>query len=155
MDVSDRRSGDEVAAGQGGAGGLVTLGAGSAGAVLAAFHGTAPAAAQVPAPFSQVICLIPETRIAGTTHVPGIEGLADRLREGDRLTLQRDPDNRFDSWAICVLDPRGQRLGFVPADRNEIPARLMDGGKHLYGEVLDVELRGSWVRIGMAVYLDD
>jgi hypothetical protein len=38
---------------------------------------------------------------------------------------------------------------------NDIPARLLDAGKELYGSVVDVERRGSWTRIRMDVYLDD
>jgi len=43
----------------------------------------------------------------------------------------------------------------VPVDVNEIPARLMDGGKRLYGEVTEVRLVGGWWRIAMGVWMDD
>ena len=78
-----------------------------------------------------------------------------RRLEGDGLRLERDTKNRFDHWAIRVLDARGRRLGFLPADNNEIIARLMDGGKRIVGEVLSVEDVSGWARIGMAVWLDD
>ncbi|MBR3315648.1 MAG: HIRAN domain-containing protein [Atopobiaceae bacterium] len=118
-------------------------------------HGGVDAGFGVPKPFSQPICLAPKTRVAGTAHVDGIAELAESLSEGDRLRLERDPHNRWDRWAIRVLDGDGHRLGFVSADVNEMPARLMDGGKRLYGEVTGVELRGGWWRIGMGVWLDD
>jgi hypothetical protein len=54
-----------------------------------------------------------------------------------------------------VLDARGRRLGYVPADVNEILARLMDAGKRLYGEVTEIDLVGSWWRIAMGVWMDD
>lgn len=136
-------------------GGLSVVTASSAGALIAAMHGGGGAMPDVPKPFSQAICLVPDARVAGTTHVEGIDALAQRLSEGDRLRLERDARNRYDTWAIRVLDGEGNRLGFVPADINEIPARLMDGGKRLYGTVTDVDLVGGWWRIGMEVWLDD
>lgn len=124
-----------------------------AGLVLGLLHGGQ--GGDLPAPFSEPILLVEGTRVAGTTHVPGIRTLAARLSLDERLRLVRDPRNAHDRWAIRVLDAQGERLGFVPADCNEIPARLMDAGKHLYAQVRGVEMRGAWVRIGMDVYLDD
>lgn len=109
----------------------------------------------LPAPFSEPILLVERTRVAGTTHVPGIRAQAARLSKGERLSLVRDPKNSHDRWAIRVLDAQGERLGFVPADCNEVLARLMDAGKHLYAQVRGVEMRDSWVRVGMDIYLDD
>lgn len=109
----------------------------------------------IPKPFAQEICLIPETRIAGTTHIDNIAELADALAKDSKLTLVREPNNAFDRWAIKVLDARGNKLGFLPADNNEILARLMDGGKRLFARVLDKELRGSWHVIKVEVVLDD
>ena len=134
---------------------LVPIDLGTAGGLLAAMHGGGSAGVEVPKPYAQRICLLPDVRVAGTSHVEGIFELASQLHEGDGLRLERDPMNRYDSWAIRVLDARGRRLGFVPADNNEIIARLMDGGKRIVAEVLGVEDVGGWVRIGMAVWLDD
>lgn len=136
-------------------GGLVSVTSSTAGALLVAMHQGSGSVLDVPKPFSQPICLIPETRIAGTTHVEGIDELAERLTKGARLELVRDVKNRYDQWAIKLRNGDGAYLGFVPADVNEIPARLMDGGKRLFAEVNDVELRGSWWRVGIGVWLDD
>ena len=108
-----------------------------------------------PKPFSQEICLIPETRIAGTTHVENIAELAEALEVGGKLKLVRESGNAFDSWAIKVTNARGEKLGFLPADNNEILARLMDAGKHIFTRVLDKELRGKWYVIKIEVLLDD
>ena len=134
---------------------LAPLDLGTAGGLLAAMHGNGPAGVEVPTPYAQRICLLPDVRVAGTSHIDGIGELASQLHEGDGLRLERDTKNRFDHWAIRVLDARGRRLGFLPADNNEIIARLMDGGKRIVGEVLSVEDVSGWARIGMAVWLDD
>jgi hypothetical protein len=112
-------------------------------------------ALSVPKPFSQPICLVPDTRVAGTSHVEDIDRLAGLLSEGDRLRLERDVDNRYDRWSIRVVSDEGRKLGYVCADVNEIPARLMDGGKRLFAQVSSVERRGSWWRIAIGVWLDD
>ena len=127
----------------------------TAGAILAAMHSMGKPDLDVPNPFAHPICLVPMTRVAGTTHVKGIAEIAERLSEGDRLRLERDTRNRYDQWTIRVYDDAGNRIGFVSADVNEIPARLMDGGKSLFAEVTDVQLVGRWWRIGMGVWLDD
>jgi len=136
-------------------GALVAVNAGNAGGLLAVMHGGDSGVLDVPKPFAQPICLVDDTRVAGTTHVEGIDELVRGLQEGDRLGLERDPSNKHDRWCIRVLDGQGRRLGFVPADVNQIPARLMDGGKRLFAKVTEVELRGGWRRIGMEVWLDD
>lgn len=127
----------------------------TAGAIIAAMHGTGRPGLDVPKPFAHPICLVPMTRVAGTTHVKGIAEIAGHLSKGDRLRLERDALNRYDQWTIRVFDDAGNRIGFVSADVNEIPARLMDGGKSLFAEVTDVKLVGRWWRIGMGVWLDD
>jgi hypothetical protein len=109
----------------------------------------------VPKPFSQPVRLIDAVAVAGTTHVPGIERIAAGLHPGDRLRFERDPGNAHDARAVKVFSPGGERVGWLPVDVNDIPARLMDAGKELYGSVVDVERRGSWTRIRMDVYLDD
>jgi len=138
-----------------GAASLATIAPATAGMLIAAMHSEGGGAFDVPKPFSQSICLVPDTRVAGATHVERIEELAQGLSEGDRLRLERDPHNRQDKWAIRVLNLHGNRLGFVPVDVNEIPARLMDGGKRLYGKVTEVRLVGNWWRIAMGVWMDD
>lgn len=127
-----------------------------AGSVLSLIHGgTGAGKIEVPKPFSEPICLIPETRVAGTAHVEDIDEIAEDLEEGVHLRFERDATNRYDRWAIRVYDGKDRRMGFVAADVNEIPARLMDAGKRVFGKVTDVKLLGSWYKIEMAVYLDD
>lgn len=135
--------------------GIAPVTTSTAGAIIAAMHGNGTGGLTIPKPFSHPICLVPSTRVAGTTHVKGIRDLANHLAEGDRLRLQRDAHNHYDQWAIKVFDASNNRLGFVSADVNEIPARLMDGGKSLFAEVVGVELVDSWVKIEIGVWLDD
>lgn len=106
-------------------------------------------------PFSAPILIIERTRIAGTTHVPHILDYAAQLQRGQMLRFARETENQHDRWAISVFDAEDHKLGYMPVDCNEIPARLMDGGKRLFGKVAGVQQRGSWTKIDMEVYLDD
>lgn len=107
-----------------------------------------------PLPFENRICLMEDTRVAGTTHVAGIDDIVHDIHDGQELRFEREKGNLQDGWAIKVF--AGQhRIGYVPCDRNEIVARLMDGGKHVYGTVASIEKLGNWNKIRMEVYLDD
>lgn len=126
----------------------------SAHMTLALLNGE-PGGLSVDMPFSNKICLVPHTRVAETGKVADIDEAAAALREGDTLRLVRQKGNLANRWAIQVLSPRGGKLGFVPRDVNQILARLLDGGKHVFAEVLDVSERNYWWRIEIAIYLDD
>lgn len=101
------------------------------------------------------ICFIERTSVAGTGHIPGIRHIADRLALGESLLLERDTLNAHDMFAVCVKDKRGNRLGYLSCEFNEIVSRLMDGGKSVSGLVTSVNQVGRWTKIDMAVMLDD
>ena len=42
----------------------------------------------------------------------------EALSEGDVLSLERDPDNKYDSNAVKILNPEGEMIGFVPKEFN-------------------------------------
>ncbi|MCL1847718.1 MAG: HIRAN domain-containing protein [Coriobacteriia bacterium] len=109
----------------------------------------------VGAPFDDPIYLV-DVHVAGTTHVDNIDVLVEGLSVGDRLSFQRDKDNPYDKLAIRVMNHNDVRIGFIPCDKNEILARLMDGGKLLYGEIMEKALIDRhWNKITMRVFLDD
>ena len=105
-------------------------------------------------PFSQEIFLI-EVHIAGTTHIDNIDILEPKLTEGVEVQFFREPNNQYDAKAIVVRDKDGNKLGYIPRDKNEILSRLMDAGKLLYGKVKTKEKIGEWIKIEMEVYLKD
>ena len=109
---------------------LATIGAGS----LIAASDAAGAPLSVPIPFQNKIVLIEDTRIA--------------------VRLEREPGNLADTWAIRVFSGE-QRIGYVPADCNEVLARLMDGGKALSAKLTGKEKVGNWNKLHMEVSLDD
>ncbi len=78
-----------------------------------------------------VQALIPKRKIylqqffvAGFRHYKGMEML-EHLQENDLLELRREVENEYDDCAIAVYWQQ-EKIGFVPADLNEMLARLMD-----------------------------
>ena len=105
-------------------------------------------------PFSNSIYLI-NVHIAGTSYIENIDRLEPELTIGKRLKFFREPDNEYDERAIVVKSEHGDKLGYIPRDKNEILSRLMDAGKLIYGEVYSKELIGNWWKITVQVFLDD
>lgn len=105
-------------------------------------------------PFHSTIYLV-DAHIAGTTHIKNMKELEPNLTSGKKLWFFREPDNPHDHLAIAVRDEDGNKLGYIPKGKNEILSRLMDGGKLLYGTVVEKQILGDWVKITMQVFLED
>ena len=83
------------------------------------------------------------------------ETVFDDLKVGDKLILQREPENRFDENAILVLDEKKRKLGYVPERDNIVFTRLMDAGKYLTAKVKRNEPKGSFRQVNISIYLVD
>jgi hypothetical protein len=108
----------------------------------------------LPRPFERDIFLF-DTHVAGTSHVEGMEELEPHLKVGERLDFFREPDNPHDKRAIAIKSAGGARIGYVPRADNVVFSRLMDAGKLLFGKISSKEMQGSWLKIGIKVYLHE
>jgi hypothetical protein len=104
-------------------------------------------------PFAKEIVLM-ETHVAGTGR-RSLRGIEPTLAEGDHLVLRREPENPHDAHAVVVLTGGGDKLGYLPRDRNEIPARLMDAGKLLFARLESKSWLGDWLQLSARVILRD
>ena len=104
-------------------------------------------------PLSHEIMLF-DSYVAGTTHIKD-ETVFDEIKVGDKLILQREPENRFDENAILVLDDKKRKLGYIPEKDNIVFARLMDAGKYLIAKIDRIEPKGSFRQINISIYLVD
>ena len=104
-------------------------------------------------PLSHEILLF-DSYVAGTTHIKD-ESVFDEIKVGDKLILQREPENRFDENAILVLDDKKRKLGYIPEKDNIVFARLMDAGKYLIAKIDRMEEKGSFRQINISIYLVD
>ena len=76
------------------------------------------------------------------------------LRPGDKLSLKREPDNRFDDRAIAVLSAQNEKIGYIPENESAVLANLMDAGKLLIAKVESVGNR-LFLRVRIGIYLVD
>lgn len=93
--------------------------------------------------------------MAGTSFIEGIEELEPHLNIGDKLEFFREPDNPHDSKAIVIKNADGVKVGYVPRADNVIFSRLMDAGKLLFGRITNKEMRGTWLKMDIKIYLHE
>ena len=94
-----------------------------------------------------------DTNVAGTSYVED-KSVFDIIETGDRLTLVRE-ENKFDDNAIVISTKDGKKLGYIPEKDNLIFSRLMDAGKLLMAKVSSHEVKGTFHRIAIGIYLVD
>ena len=104
-------------------------------------------------PFARDIFLC-HLHIAGTPYYDA-KTARKKLEPGQRLTLQREPENPHDEMAIEIMTAEPLKLGYIPRRLNEIPARLMDAGKNLFLEMEAVEERHDYLDITVKLYMAD
>ena len=90
--------------------------------------------------------------VAGFQYHRG-ESIWASLREGEGVTLVREPDNVFDPRAVRV-DWQGNKLGYVPRIDNAAVSHLLDSGQSVSAEIVTLrESSNPWDRIEFAIYL--
>ena len=107
----------------------------------------------LPKPFVQEVELL-DCNIAGTTFL-NLKDIEPKLKKHQLLVLKREPKNQYDDKAILILTEDGQKLGYVPQEKNEILSKLMDAGKLLFGRLDEKNWFGRWLKLDIQVYLRD
>lgn len=95
-----------------------------------------------------------ECPIAGTSHLD-LEAVEPTLNLNDRFFLIREPQNEFDSFAVAIYSAKQIKLGYLPRDKNESTARLLDAGKSLFAVLMSKEWQGDWLRLSVKVMFID
>ncbi len=72
----------------------------------------------------------------------GFVDLKDRIRNGDILGMERDRDNAYDPFAVCVTW-KGVKLGYLPSTENIVIANLLDSGVSMNCYISKVDLEAS------------
>ena len=107
----------------------------------------------LPKPFVQEVELL-NCNIAGTTFL-NLEDIEPKLKKHQLLVLKREPKNEYDDNAILILTEDGQKLGYVPQEKNEVLSNLMDAGKLLFGKLNEKTWVDDWLKLDVQVYLRD
>jgi len=108
----------------------------------------------LPLPYVKEIFLM-KCHVAGTSYRKNIKEIEKELQEKDLLVFKRETDNQHDKLAIVIFDTKGQKLGYVPRDRNEVIARLMDAGKLIFGKLERKQWKDDWLKADIRVYMRD
>jgi hypothetical protein len=96
--------------------------------------------------------LVQSSPLAGFRHYAG-ETFWSQLREGDALTLIREPDNPHDANAVRI-EWRGHQLGYLPRAENRAVAAAMDAGEPIDARIARLRVaRNPWQRILVDVYV--
>ncbi|MBC6493024.1 HIRAN domain-containing protein [Flavihumibacter stibioxidans] len=90
--------------------------------------------------------------VAGFRHYEGMK-LLDAMKTGDLLELVREPENEYDPCAIA-LHWQGKKIGFVPADTNEMLSYLLDtDALSLFAVITHLEKKSQpWENVAVAIY---
>ena len=96
-----------------------------------------------------------ECIVAGTTYIQNLDEIAKKIEIGQFLDLKREQENEYDNFAISIYNSQGDKLGYIPRDKNETIARLMDAGKWFYAKVYNKKWKGNWLKIELEVFLKE
>lgn len=90
--------------------------------------------------------------VAGFRHYKGMD-LLPQMKEGDLLELVREPANEYDDCAVA-LHWQGAKIGFIPADTNEMLSYLIDADAlSLFAVITHLEKNAQpWENVAVAVY---
>lgn len=90
--------------------------------------------------------------VAGFRFYKGME-LLPHMQEQDMVELRRHPDNEHDEFAVALYWQQ-EMIGYLPADSNEIIARLMDAkALPLVGIITHLQRDAKpWENVAVAVY---
>jgi HIRAN domain len=120
---------------------------------LALLHAQLEAGDGLAAPFAKEIFLL-EARVSATSHFPDRK-IEPTLQKNDTLVLRREINNPHDPLAILILTEKGEKFGYIPRDRIEILARLMDAGKILFARLESKRWQGDWLCVQVRIFLRD
>lgn len=93
-------------------------------------------------------CIVARTSFRRLTEIES------KLNNEVKLELKREPKNKYDAFAIPLYF-QDKKVGYIPKDKNETIARLLDAGKNFYASINAKEWEGNWLRIEIKIFLKD
>lgn len=96
--------------------------------------------------------LLQESSVAGFQYYQD-RVLWSQMKEGESLTLKREPQNKYDKRAVEVFW-QNQKLGYVPRIDNAAVSQLIDRGEKLAVRISRLkQSTNPWEEIKMEVFL--
>ena len=97
--------------------------------------------------------MVPECMFAGTSFRK-LDKVEAELLSTVQLEMKREGKNEFDEFAIALYF-EDVKVGYIPRDKNEVIAKLMDAGKAFYSKIQAKEWEGNWLRLDVKVYINE
>ena len=97
--------------------------------------------------------LVLECLVAGTSFRK-LDKIEPAIKSEVKLGLKREPGNEHDLFAVALWFDE-TKIGYIPRDKNEVIARLLDAGKSFFAVLSAKEWEGNWLRLDIKVYLKD
>ena len=104
-------------------------------------------------PFARELVVL-ECNVAGTSYQE-LDEIEPLLQPKDKFFLLREPDNKFDNFAVAIYTSRKEKLGYLPREKNETTARLLDAGKSIFGVLVSKQWNDEWLKLVVEIYLID
>ncbi len=79
--------------------------------------------------------------------------IREDLTMGQWLYLEREPDNSYDKNAVKVYTKSWVDIGYIPKERNNKLAELMDNGYDCRAQVMDIT-GGTWNKENFGIVVD-
>ena len=102
--------------------------------------------------FSKEI-LVLQCLVAGTSFINFVK-IDCQLLSNTKLRIRRESKNEQDNLAVSIWFEE-TKVGYIPKNKNEVIARLMDSGKAFFATIQEKDWEGSWLRLEIKVFLKD
>ena len=97
--------------------------------------------------------LVLECLVAGTSFRK-LNEVEPNLSSTVKINIVREAANEFDPFAVA-LHFADTKLGYIPKEKNEVIARLMDAGKSFYATMEAKSWEGNWLKLKVKVFMKD
>ena len=91
--------------------------------------------------------------VAGTSYQK-LKAIEPELLHQTVFEMKREAANEFDKKAVAIYYDKN-KIGYIPKEKNEVIANLMDAGKKFSARLISKKWEGNWLKIVVDIYLND
>ena len=91
--------------------------------------------------------------VAGTSYQK-LKEIEPELLHQTVFEMKREAANEFDKKAVAIYYDKN-KIGYIPKEKNEVIANLMDAGKKFSAKLISKKWEGNWLQIVVEIYLND
>lgn len=92
-----------------------------------------------------------ECHIAGTSYLD-LDEVEPLLKAGEKLLLLHEPKSEHDRFAVAIYTAEMRKLGYLPREKNESVARLLNTGKLIFAVLESKEWQDDWLKFSVKVH---